>query len=148
MTGVLHFEDFTIGRVFPCGPYHVTKEQIFEFAREFDAQPHHLDEDAAAKSMLKGLSASGWHVCAMAMRMLCDGVILKAKNLGGVGAPEARWMKPVRPGDTLRMDVEVRETKPSHSKPLGFVTLDCRVFNQTEQVALVTMTPIIGRRAP
>src|ERR1700761_7566336 len=83
MTDLLHFEDFTIRRVFQCGPYHVSKEEIFDFAREFDPQPHHLDEEAAQKSMLGGLSASGWHVCAMAMRMLCDGVILKAANLGG-----------------------------------------------------------------
>jgi len=147
MTELLHFEDFTVGRVFDCGTYHLTKEEVFEFAREFDPQPHHLDEEAAKKSMLKGLSASGWHVCAIAMRMLADGVILKAKNLGGVGSREARWMKPVRPGDTLRMEAEVVEVKPSGSKPLGFVTLDCRLYNATEQVALVSMTPIVGKRA-
>ncbi|HEY2033353.1 MAG TPA: MaoC family dehydratase [Rhizomicrobium sp.] len=147
MSEPLHFEDFTVGRVFDCGTYAVTKEEIFEFAWEFDPQPHHLDEEAAKHSMLKGLSASGWHVCAIAMRMLADGVILKAKGLGGVGSREARWMKPVRPGDTLRMEAEVVETKPSGSKPFGLVTLDCRLYNATEQVALVSMTPIIGRRA-
>ena len=76
----LYFEDFTVGRVFDCGTYALTKEEVFEFAREFDPQPHHLDEEAANQSMLKGLSASGWHVCAIAMRMLADGVILKAKE--------------------------------------------------------------------
>jgi acyl dehydratase len=146
MTELLHFEDLPVGRVFECGPYHVTKEEIFEFAREFDPQPHHLDEEAAKASMLKGLSASGWHICAMAMRMFADGVILKAANRGGVGAREARWMKPVRPGDTLRMEAEVVEVKASQSKPVGFVTFDCRIFNAAEQVALVSMTPIIGRR--
>ncbi|SRR5665213_37177 len=146
MAELLHFEDFTVGRKFACGPYAVTKEEILEFAREFDPQPHHLDEDAANKSMLKGLSASGFHVCAMTMRMFADGVILKTANRGGAGVREVRWMKPVRPGDVLRLDVEVADAKPSASKPVGFVTFDCRVFNQREQVALVSMTPIVAKR--
>jgi acyl dehydratase len=147
MSEPLAFEDFTVGRIFDCGTYPVTKEEIFEFASEFDPQPHHLDEEAAEQSMLKGLSASGWHVCSIAMRLLCDGVILKAKGLGGTGAREARWMKPVRPGDVLRMEAEVAELKPSQSKPFGLVTFDCRLFNAEGQVALVSMTPIIGKRA-
>ncbi|HEX3675539.1 MAG TPA: MaoC family dehydratase [Rhizomicrobium sp.] len=145
---LLHFEDLPVGRVFECGPYNVTREEIFEFASEFDPQPHHLDEDAAQASMLKGLSASGWHVCAMAMRMFADDVVLKVENRGGAGAREARWMKPVRPGDMLRMEAEVVEAKPSQSKPIGFVTFDCRVYNEEGQVALISMTPIIGRRGP
>src|SRR5665213_1129783 len=122
MAELLHFEDFTVGRKFACGPYAVTK------------------------SMLKGLSASGFHVCAMTMRMFADGVILKTANRGGAGVREVRWMKPVRPGDVLRLDVEVADAKPSASKPVGFVTFDCRVFNQREQVALVSMTPIVAKR--
>ena len=147
MSELWHFEDFPLGRTFACGPYEVTKEEIFEFAREFDPQPHHLDEEAAKHSMLKGLSASGWHVCAMTMRILADGILSKAVGLGGVGSREARWMKPVRPGDILRVEAEVVEARSSASKPVGFVTFDCRVFNQTEQVAMISMTPIIGRRA-
>ncbi len=143
-----HFEDFPVGRIVECGPYHVSKDEIFEFASEFDAQPHHLDEAAANASILKGLSASGFHVCAIAMRMFADGVVLKAENRGGAGAREARWMKPVRPGDTLRMEAEVVEAKASQSKPVGFVTFDCRVYNAREQVAMISMTPIIARRAP
>ena len=72
MNETLHFEDFSIGRVFDCGTYNLTKEEVFEFAGEFDPQPHHLDEGAANQSMLKGLSASGWHVCAIAMRLLAE----------------------------------------------------------------------------
>jgi acyl dehydratase len=146
MTDLLHFEDFPVGRTFECGPYTVSKEEIFDFAAEFDPQPHHLDEDAAKKSLLGGLSASGWHVCAMTMRMFADGIILKTANRGGAGAREGRWMKPVRPGDVLRLEVEVVDAKPSQSKPFGFVTFDCRVFNQSEQVALVSMTPVVARR--
>jgi acyl dehydratase len=142
----LYFEDFAVGRVFDCGTYELTKKEVFEFASEFDPQPHHLDEDAANKSMLKGLSASGWHVCAIAMRMLADGVILKAKGLGGVGAPEGRWMKPARPGETLRMEAEVIAAKPSGSKPFGLVTFECRMFDSREQIAMISMMPIIGKR--
>ena len=143
---LLHFEDFAIGRKFDCGPYAVTREEIVEFAAEFDPQPHHLDEEAAKASLLGALAASGWHTCAMTMRMFADFVLAQADALGGVGSPEGRWMKPVRPGDLLRVEAEVVGTKPSESKPFGFVTFACKVFSQSEQVALVVMTPIIGTR--
>jgi acyl dehydratase len=141
------FEDFPVGRVVDCGTYRVSKDEILDFARQFDPQPHHLDEEAGRKSILGGLSASGWHVCAIAMRLFAEGVVLKADNKGGAGAKEARWMKPVRPDDLLRMEAHVVETKPSQSKPFGFVTFECRIYNEREQVAMVSMTPIIGRRA-
>jgi len=141
------FEDFPVGRVVDCGIYRVSKDEILDFARQFDPQPHHLDEEAGKKSILGGLAASGWHVCAIAMRLFAEGVVLKADNKGGAGAREARWMKPVRPDDLLRMEAEVVEAKPSQSKPFGFVTFECRIYNAREQVAMVSMTPIIGRRA-
>lgn len=140
------FEDYPVGRVVDCGTYRISKDEIFEFAQQFDPQPHHLDEEAGKKSILGGLSASGWHVCAIAMRLFAEGVVLKADNKGGAGAKEARWMKPVRPDDLLRMEAEVVEAKPSQSKPFGFVTFECRIYNEREQVAMVSMTPIIGRR--
>jgi len=147
MSELLHFEDFPIGHKFVCGPYEVTKEEIFEFAGQFDPQPHHLDEEAAKHSLLGGLSASGWHVCAITMRMFADGIILKSANRGGLGADECRWMKPVKPGDMLRMEVEVLETRAPKSLPaVGFVRFSCRIFNQREQVALLNMTPILARR--
>ena len=140
------FEDFPVGRVIDCGTYRVSKDEILDFARQFDPQPHHLDDEAGKQSILGGLSASGWHVCAIAMRLFADAVVLKADNKGGAGAREARWMKPVRPNDLLRMEAEVVETKPSQSKPFGFVTFECRIYNEREQVAMISMTPIIGRR--
>lgn len=146
---LLHFEDFAVGRKFSCGPYRVTRDEIVEFARQFDPQPHHLDEEAAKRSMLGGLAASGWHVCAMTMRMFADRMMPLMEGRGGVGSREGRWMKPVRPDDLLRMEAEVVETKELKSRAeLGLVTFDCRVFNQNgEQVALVSMTPIIARRS-
>jgi len=144
---LLHFEDFTLGRTFEGGPYAVTKEEIVEFAREFDPQPHHLDEEAAKTSLLGGLAASGWHTCAMTMRMFADMLMPVAAARGGIGSPEGRWMKPVRPGDVLRLEAEVIEVKASASKPIGFVTFACKVFNQREQVATIQMTPIIATRS-
>jgi acyl dehydratase len=144
---LLHFEDFRTGQTFAFGHYDVTKDEIVAFAREFDPQPHHLDEEAGNRSLLGGLAASGWHICAMTMRMVVDGLISKAANRGGVGADECRWMKSVKPGDVLRMEVEVLETRPSKNMPrIGLVRLACRVFNQREQVALLNMTPILARR--
>ncbi len=146
MTALLHFEDFRVGDRFDCGTYAVTKDEIVEFASEFDPQPHHLDEEAAKASLLGGLAASGWHVCAMAMRMFADHMIPRTVGRGGIGSPEGRWMKPVRPGDVLRMTAEVVEARPSTGKPHGYVTFACRLFNAQEQVALIVMTPLIGTR--
>ena len=147
MSDVLHFEDFHLGQRFAFGHYEVTKEEIVEFASQFDPQPHHLSEEAGKKTILGGLSASGWHICSMAMRMMVDGLIHRMANRGGVGSREGRWMKPVRPGDVLRLEVEVAELKEPKSLPgVGFVTFDARVFNQREQVSMVSMTPIVAKR--
>lgn len=147
MPDLLHFEDFHLGQNFAFGHYDVSKDEVFEFARAYDPQPHHLDEEAANRSILHGLSASGWHVCAMTMRMMVDGLMAKSASRGGVGAREARWMKPVRPGDVLRLEVEVAEMKELRSRSdVGLVTFDAKVFNQDHQVAMISMTPMIARR--
>jgi acyl dehydratase len=144
---LLHFEDFAVGRKFFGGPYRVTKDEIFAFAREFDPQPHHLDEEAAKHSMLGGLSASGWQVSAIAMRLFAEAVILKTDNLGGPGCEDGRWMKPVRPGDVLMLEVEVLNTRASASRPdIGFVKFVWRLFNQREQVAELIVTTMPARR--
>lgn len=144
---LLHFEDFKIGQKFSFGRYEVTKEEIFEFAREYDPQPHHLDEEAAKNSIMKGLGASGWHVCAMAMRMLVDGLFNKSAGAGGAGCEDARWLKPVRPGDVLRTEVEVLEKTAPRSKPdIGFVKMRWDIFSQTELVASFISTPLFKRR--
>ena len=143
---LLRFEDFVVGRKFFGGPYRVTKEDIFDFAREFDPQPHHLDEEAAKNSMLGGLSASGWQVSAIAMRLFAEAV-LKTNNLGGPGCDDGRWMKPVRPDDVLMLEVEVLNTRASASRPeIGFVKFVWRLFNQREQVAEFVVTTMPARR--
>ena len=147
MTNTLYFEDFPVGRTFECGPYAVTREEIVEFAQEFDPQPHHLDEAAGERSMLGGLAASGFHVCAMTMRMFADHMIPLMAARGGSGSRETRWMKPVRPGDVLRVEATVAANKESRGRTdIGHVTFECRVYNQREQVALVYMTPVIAKR--
>ena len=145
----LHFEDFSVGQRFALGPYRVTKDEIFEFAREFDPQPHHLDEAAAMKSMLGGLSASGWHTSVMAMRMFVDGLLVRTATRGGAGIEDARWIKPVRPDDVLRLDVDVTALRPHPKRrDFGFVTCSWNVLNQHELVAkFIVSAAVLHREA-
>ena len=144
---LLHFEDFKVGRKFFGGPYRINKGEIIDFAREFDPQPHHLDEDAGRRSMLGGLAASGWQVSAIAMRLFAEAVILRTANRGGPGCEEGRWMKPVKPGDVLMLEAEVLAARESASRPqMGFVKFAWRLFNQQGQVAEFTVTTMPSRR--
>lgn len=130
------FEDFVEGASITFGSKLVTAEEIVEFAREFDAQPMHLDEEAGKASLLGGLAASGWHTCCMFMRLLCDGFLLDSTSQGSPGIDYARWKKPVVAGDTLTGRATVIATRMSKSRPgLGFVTIRSELTNQRgEQV--------------
>ncbi|WP_454624734.1 MaoC family dehydratase [Bradyrhizobium cenepequi] len=145
----LTFEDFKIGHFGTFGPRHVTREEILTFAAEFDPQPMHLDEEAAKRSMLRGLSGSGWHLGSLTMRMLADGFIGRTASLGSPGVNEMRWMAPLRPGDDLTLDVDVVEARGSRSRPsTGIVTFKCTVRNAAGVVLCEMESPIIvGRRA-
>lgn len=143
----LTFEDFPPGHFGTFGPRHVTREEILAFAAEFDPQPMHLDEDAASKSMLRGLSGSGWHLGSLMMRMLFDGFIGRTASLGSPGVDELRWLSPLRPGDDLTLDVEVKEARASRSRPdLGIVTFGMRMRNAAGQVLLEATSPIMVKR--
>lgn len=143
----LVFEDFKPGHLGRFGPRRVTRDEILVFAAEFDPQPMHLDEDAAARSMLKGLSGSGWHLCAIIMRMMFDGFIGRTASLGSPGVNELRWLAPLRPGDDLTLDVEVTEARISRSRPTtGIVTLKAVVSNAAGQALCEMVSPIIVRR--
>lgn len=123
---MLAFEDFTPGRSFALGPHEVTREAVLRFAARFDPQPMHLDDAAADASILKGLSASGWHSCAMMMRMMCDSFINRSTSQGSPGVDSVRWLRPVRPGDSLSGEAVVLEARASRSRPdLGI----CRLHN-------------------
>src|SRR6202171_3412834 len=97
----IYFEDIVPGSVTTYGPRIVTREEIIAFASEFDPQPMHLDEEAAKKTMLGGLSASGWHSCAIMMRGISHGFLVNAASMGAPGIDEVKWLKPVRPGGSL-----------------------------------------------
>jgi len=126
----LTFEDFPPGHFGRFGPRRVTREEMLAFAAEFDPQPMHLDEEAAKRSMLQGLSASGWHLCSIMMRMMCDGYIGRTASLGSPGVNELRWLAPLRPGDDLMLDVDVTEARLSRSRPeTGIVTFKAVVRN-------------------
>ena len=143
---MLYFDDLEIGRKFDCGPYPVTKDEIVEFAQEFDPQPHHLDEEAAKASLLGGLAASGWHTCAMTMRMFADGVIPLLDAQGGLGSPEGRWMKPVRPGDVLTVESEVKEKVDGRRPDRGTVKIESRIQNQRGEVVMSLVSLVIYLR--
>jgi acyl dehydratase len=143
----LAFEDFPPGHFGSFGPRHVTREEMIAFASVFDPQPMHLDEEAAKRSMLQGLSGSGWHLCSIVMRMMFDGYIGRTASLGSPGVNEMRWLAPMRPGDDLTIDVDVAEARVSRSRPdTGIVTFKCRVRNAKGQALAEMVSPIMVRR--
>ena len=143
----LHWEDFTPGQVTECGSRLITRAEIIAFAAEYDPQPMHLDDEAAEKTMLKGLSGSGWHLCAVMMRMMFDGFIGRAASLGSPGVNELKWVAPLRPGDDITLDVDVTEARVSRSRPeTGIVTFKGVARNASGQVLCEMVSPIIISR--
>ncbi|GAA4118354.1 MaoC family dehydratase [Aminobacter aganoensis] len=129
------YEDFVEGAVLDLGSKTVSPAEIVEFASEFDAQPFHLDEEAGKASILGGLSASGWHTCAMFMRMLCDAFLLDSTSQGSPGVDHVKWKKPVLAGDVLGGRLTILSRRLSRSKPtLGFVTWRADLVNQHGEV--------------
>src|SRR5690348_16316999 len=136
------------GDAIELGSRTVTQEQIIAFAREFDPQPFHVDPERATQSAFGGLIASGWHTAAIYMRLLVDGLLNQTVSLGSPGLDEVRWLKPVRPGDTLRARFTVLETIPSRSRPeMGIVRGKGEVLNEGGEVVMtVISTGFFGRR--
>jgi acyl dehydratase len=145
-----YWEDFIVGSVREFGSMPVTREAVLQFAGQFDPQPFHLDDAAAEASLFGKLSASGWHTCAMAMRMMCDDYLLQAASLGSPGIDNLRWMKPVHPGDTLSIRLTVLETRPMASRAtVGLVSSKWEVMNQNRDVVLSMQGwGMFGRREP
>jgi len=145
-----YWEDFAVGSVREFGATAVTREATIAFASQFDPQPFHLDEEAARASLFGALSASGWHTCAMAMRMMCDDYLLESSSLGSPGIDNLRWTKPVYPGDTLSVRLTVLETRPMASRPsVGLVSSKWEVLNQQREVVLTMQGwGMFGRRDP
>lgn len=143
-----YFEDFQVGQSLEFGDYSVSREEILTFARQFDPQPFHTDEEQAKTSIYGGLIASGWHTASIFMRLLVIGLLNDTASMGSPGVDELRWLRPVRPGDTLRTRFTVRETTPSaRHADRGTIVSDCDVLNQQGDVVMrVTGRNIIGRR--
>ena len=145
---LLHFEDFSVGDVVHYGAYRLTADEIVAFAREFDPQPFHLDEEAGRGTMLGGLAASGWHACAILMRLNCDGFLNRSTSMGAPGIDEVKWLRPLRPGMVLAVRRTILETRASSSRPqMGLVKF---LFEMTADGSEVVMSQLgsimFGRR--
>jgi acyl dehydratase len=140
-----------VGSTASYGKYEVTREEVIEFATKYDPQPFHLDDEAAAQTYFGRLSASGWHTGSMAMRMMVENMkVNQQAGLGSPGIDELRWLKPVYPGDTLRIESEVLSKRRSKSRPeMGSFVGRTTVFNQ-DNVAVMSMvsTGLIRVRNP
>jgi acyl dehydratase len=144
----LYLDDFAVGQVFRTSTLPVDTDSIKAFARQFDPQPFHLDEAAAAKTLFGGLAASGWHTAAMTMLLLVKEGIPVAGGIIGAGMEEMRWPRPVRPGDLLHLETEVLELRPSQSNPKrGILKMRTTTFNQNnEPVQVMTGSLVVPRR--
>jgi acyl dehydratase len=143
-----YFEDFAVGAVMEGGSHSVTADEIIKFATEFDPQPMHTDPAAAAR-ITGGLIASGWHTASLTMRLLITaGQYNPAPGTLGLGFESLQWPRPVRPGDTLRLRVEVLAARPSESKPgRGIITNRMTTLNQRgEPVQVMVSSAIVPRR--
>ncbi|UEM23207.1 MaoC family dehydratase [Skermanella mucosa] len=146
----MFFEDFRVGDRFGTAGITLTEAQIIDFALMYDPQPFHVDAVAAAKGPYGGLIASGFQTLALTFRLLRDTGIIHDSSMGGSGGDQLRWLRPVRPGDTLKVVVEVIELQPSRSRDdRGKVRLQYNTYNQRdEQVLSILLDHIIARRTP
>ncbi|HLI05477.1 MAG TPA: MaoC family dehydratase [Ktedonobacteraceae bacterium] len=144
----LYFEDFHVGDSFDLGSISVTQEEIIDFARQFDPQVFHIDPEQAKHSFFGELVASGWHTGALLMRLLVAGLFHKVDSMGSPGVDELRFLKAVRPGDSLSGCFTVIETRPSKSRPyLGIIRARSTLHNQHgEQVLSMVSTHFFGCR--
>jgi acyl dehydratase len=145
-----YFEDFVEGDTYDLGTFSYTEQEIVDFARQYDPQPMHTDLEAARQSTYGGLIASGWQTATSYMRRLVDGVIRESASIGSPGIDSLRWLKPVRPGDTLRARFAILEARPSNSRPdWGIVRSRGEVLNQKDELVMtVEAVNFFARRPP
>lgn len=142
----LWYEDFEEGRSFASAERSVSADEIIAFAREFDPQPMHMSEEAGKASILGGLSASGWHISSIAMRMFFDTVIVQSMGEGGPGIDTMEWRKPLLAGDTLRLKITVKSRRPLASRPgIGLVIMEHHLTNQRDELVMRMQAPVLLR---
>jgi acyl dehydratase len=142
----LYLDDLHIGQRFTSRTHVVDEEQIKAFARQFDPQPFHLDNEAAMDSLFSGLVGSGWHTAAITMRLLFDGGLPFAGGIVGTGG-ELNWPNPTRPGDSLQVESEILDIRPSRARPdRGVVTVRSVTRNQRKEVVQCLTAKLIARR--
>jgi len=146
----MFFDDLTVGFTFQTPAHAFTEEDIMDYARVYDPQPFHIDPEAAAQSIYGGIIASGLQTCAIAFALTLKANILNESSMGSPGMDRIRWLKPVRPGDEIRVFAEVVEAVPSKSRPdRGRVVIDYSVRNQKEDLILTySITHMQRRRDP
>jgi acyl dehydratase len=133
----IHYEDIEVGRAVTFGAKLVTKEEVIEFALAFDPQPFHTSEEEAKATHIGELIASGWHSCAMLMRMICDNLLNEAASEGSPGMEEVRWLKPVRPGDVVRGRFTCTAKRVLKSRPhVGLCQTTFEMLNQHGDVVM------------
>ena len=143
------FEEFAVGQKFSSGTMTVSAERIKAFAREFDPQPFHTDEEAARDTFFGGLVASGWHTAAMSMRLFVESDITPVGGSIGAGGSDLSWPRPTRPGDVLRVESEVLDLRPSKSRPtIGIMKVKLTTFNQANEVVQIASPTMIVPRRP
>lgn len=145
-----HYEDLEVGETYETGSYTVTKEEITGFAEQFDPQPFHLDEEAAQESMFGELVASGLHTLCLSVRLFVTDIVDGEDgiaNMGGLGMDDLRWHEPVRPGDTLRVRVEILEKTPSSRLDRGYVDFRRSVIDDADEEVMSIVSHNIVRRA-
>ena len=142
-----YFEDFSVGEKIHTNEKTLSTEEIIEFAELYDPQPFHVDEKAAAESPYGGIIASGFHTIGTSFRLFIDTGVIGTTGMGSPGMDSIRWIKPVRPGDTLRVEAEVIETRASRSEPgRGIVLMEFRTFNQENELVLSMRSVNLVRR--
>lgn len=145
----LYFDDFEPGQQFHSKGATITESQILDFALLYDPQPFHLDKRAAEEGPFNGLIASGFQTLSLAFRLFYQANVINACSMGSPGFDALRWVRPVRPEDTLRVTATVKEMRPSKSKPdRGTLMMDYEVFNQIGEVVMTfTAIHILARQA-
>jgi acyl dehydratase len=131
-----YFEDLNVGDETTSVPVHLTREAALAFARDYDPQPFHLDDEAAKNSLFGRLAASGWQTAALAMRAIVTSGFTAAAGTVGLGLEKLRWVKPVYPGDTLRVRTRIADKRDDPSKPAGVVVMDNETTNQDGEVVM------------